>query len=304
MLAISTTWNSVLHSTMQDMLLEIKEVGFDAIELGYKFTPVQLDEILSLVKDMDMKVASVHNFCPMPVETWLNRFATDAYRLSSLNEKERRKAIDYTKMSIDTACKFSCGVVVVHAGTVELSQSLVKAPLNLYNQGKFGSKEYIRAKEKILAVRAAKKGPFLESLAKSFEEVLSYARSSGVKLGLETRYYLNEIPNLEETGYFLNLFQDKGLFYWHDMGHAEVGERLGVAAHLDYLKKFSDRLIGLHLHGIKGIDDHLAPFSGDFDFSKILPYLRKDLINVIEAHPPSTPQQLKEALQKLQQIIP
>jgi len=300
MLAISTTWNFNPHSDITETLSQIKEVGFDAIEIGYNFTSERLEELISLLDRMRIKVVSMHNFCPLPPEIRLNRFATDYYRLSSTNEAERRKAVDYTKKTIDAACLISCQVVIIHAGTVELKRDFVGTLLKLYNKGKFGSKEYRKAKERLLAARQAKKIVYLESATRSLEEVLSYAYSAGVKIGLETRYYPNEIPDIEEIGYLLSLFKDKGLFYWHDIGHAEVSERLGITAHDDYLMRFADCMLGMHFHDLKGIDDHMAPFSGDFDFSKITPYLREGLIRVIEAHPPATPQQIRESIKRLQ----
>ena len=297
--AISTAWNFDSHSDIKAMLSEIKGIGFDAIEIGYNFTLQRLKRLISLLDAMRIKVVSVHNFCPLPSEVRLNRFHTDYFRLSSLDEKERKKAVDYTKKSIDTACLVSCKVVIIHAGTVELKSDYVRALLYLYNKGQFNSEEFLEVKEKLLAARQDKRNEYLESVIKSLEEVLIYACSAGVKIGLENRYYPNEIPNFEEAEYLLSLFKDKGLVYWHDVGHAEVNERLGITPHNDYLRKFADRMLGIHLHDLKGIDDHLAPFSGDFDWSLIAAYMRNDLIKVIEAHPPATPQQIKEAIEKL-----
>ena len=296
--AISTTWNFNAHPDIERALTEIKAIGLDAIEIGYNFSPQKLRELISLVDAMGIKVVSVHNFCPAPSEGRLDRFVTDYYRLSSLDERERRRAVDCTKRSIDTACSVSCQVVVVHAGTVELKKDYLRALLYLYNEAKFNSQEYRQAKETLLAARQAKRTGYLESVARSLEDVVSYACSAGVKIGLETRYYPHEIPNIEEGEYLLNLFKNKGLLYWHDVGHAEVSERLGIAPHSDYLKRFADCILGFHLHDLRGIDDHLAPFSGDFDFSKIAPYMQNGLIKVIEAHSPATPQQIKEAIKR------
>jgi len=300
MLAISTAWNSTTRPNIQEMLLEIKEVGFNAIEIGYNFSSERLKELISSISAMDIKVASVHNFCPLPSECRLNRFPTDCYRLSSTDETERRKAVEYTKRTIDTARRVSCGFMIVHAGTVELNSNYVKTLIRLYNEGKYDSAEYLQIKQEFLAARRAKREPYLKSVVASLKEVLAYASSVGVKIGLETRYYPQEIPNIEETEYLLSLFKDKGLVYWHDIGHAEVNERFGIAAHNDYLKKFAEYMQGIHFHDLRGIDDHLAPFVGDFDFSKIAPYIQNNLIKVIEAHPPATRRQIREAARRLQ----
>ena len=47
--------------------------------------------------------------------------------------------------------------------------------------------------------------------------------------------------------------------------------------HRDYLERYQQNLLGLHLHDIKGTQDHLAPGTGDFDFSVLKPYIKKTL---------------------------
>ncbi|MBU1871850.1 MAG: sugar phosphate isomerase/epimerase, partial [Candidatus Omnitrophica bacterium] len=172
MLAISTAWKSGLLADTKEMLLQIKEVGLDAIELGYNLREEKLEEVISLLPGLGIKVASVHNFCPLPSVSRPGRFATDYYRLSSLNERERKKAVECTKATIDTASRVSCGIIVMHAGTVEFSRSYIRKLIDLYNQGKHGSRAFLRLKEKILSERKARKEPYLQSLIKSLEQVL------------------------------------------------------------------------------------------------------------------------------------
>ncbi len=298
-LAISTAWNLQDGSDIKEKLSEIKSIGLNAIEIGYNFSTQRLQELTSLVSNMDIRVVSVHNFCPLPSESRINRFATDYYRLSSPDKQERRKAVDYTKRSIDTACLVSARVVVIHAGVVEIKRDYVRALLNLYNEGKLNSRQYLKAKDKLLKIRQLESRRYLDFVVESLQEILPYACSAGVNIGLETRYYPHEIPDIKEAEYLLSVFKNRGLFYWHDVGHAEVNEKLGITSHRDYLMKFADCMLGIHLHDLKGIDDHMAPFSGDFDFSKIATYLHGGLIKVIEAHPPATRQQIREAVNRI-----
>src|SRR5665213_3329505 len=51
--------------------------------------------------------------------------------------------------------------------------------------------------------------------------------------------------------------------YWHDVGHAEVLDRLGFIDRHDWLDTLGSRCIGAHLHDVSGIGDHSAP--GDDD---------------------------------------
>lgn len=301
-LALSTAWNFNDNADPKKALSEIKALGFNSIEIGYNFTQEKLAAIIPLIEDAGMKVSSIHNFCPAPAEKIKGRHISDSFRISSPDEKERRKAVDYTKATVDTAYKVSCRVIVFHAGTIEMKDEKVRKIFHMYNEGKTGSLEYNTIKEKILKERETKKGPYMDAVVKSLREIARYADSSGVKIGLETRNYPHEIPDIEEIGYLLDLFGEKGLVYWHDIGHGEINERLGITPHEEFLRKFSSRLFGVHIHGLRGIDDHLAPFTGDFNLARISPYLRNDLIRVIEAHSQAKPEELVRARELLDSL--
>ena len=139
----------------------------------------------------------------------------------------------------------------------------------------------------------------MAALEQSLTEVTGYSRQKNIKIGLETRYYPIEIPNFEEIGYFLGLFDQEAMGYWHDVGHAEINSRLDIRPHLDFLEAYKDRLIGVHLHGIKGKRDHLAPFDGDMDLNPFLSYFGPDVLRVVESKPFASAAQMKVAVFQL-----
>ena len=297
MIAISTTWNYSEGCNLADILTGISKLGIKSVELGYNFTVSRLNEIRLLIADSGINAVSVHNFCPLPPQNIFHRFFTNCYYLSSLEENERACAVKYTKQTIDTAVSLNAKIVVIHAGVIEMDIKPIKALINLYNLGKIHSEEANDLREKILQLRKEKKEPYLYATRKSLDEIVEYAFKSGVKIGLENRYYPNEIPNNEEADFFLKELNNKGLVYWHDVGHAQAQERLGTITKDSLLDSLNSYLFGFHLHGIKGLKDHLSPLSGDFDFSRISTYLTRDnLLKVIEAHPPASSEELKETL--------
>lgn len=298
MFAISTSWNVKLGTDLREWVKTVQGLGFTAVELSYTLTQAQLKEIEGLLKEFSLRVSSIHNFCPLPFDEPSPRHPSNHYRLSALDEFERAKAVDWTQTTVDTAQRVGAGVVVIHAGTIEMDDEAVKKMFGLYSAGKSGTAEFTKARDEFLKARKAKKGPYLEALKKSLTDVTDYAHSRGVKIGLETRYYPVEIPNFEEVGYFLDLFGKKGMYYWHDVGHAEVNERLKIKHHSDFLKTYKDKMIGVHLHGMRQLRDHLAPFDGDMELSQALPYLKDDMIKVIEARH-ATLEQLKSGIEKL-----
>lgn len=304
MLAVSTEWNSAVYSNKAAMLEAISRLGVKRLELGYRLSEEDLFCLDSLIPEKGMQVTSVHNFCPLPCPGPERRFACDYYRLSSLNGEERKRAVHFTKQTIETACRFSARFVVLHAGMVELPQGYGKNLFRYFQQGRVRRQDFFLRRDELRAARQKHKAPFLDAFTRSLEEVLPYARARGIVLGLENRYYPAEIPDIDEACALLSEYGSQGLAYWHDTGHAEVNERLGICPHLEYLQRLGGFLAGIHIHDLTGINDHMAPFSGDCAFERILPFfIGKDIPLVIEAHQQASEPQMQEAVCRLKEMI-
>ncbi len=302
MLSVSTAWNYRAGVSMRQLLLEIKETGARGVELGYKITVDQLEQSVLLLKELDLKVSSVHNFCPLPDDHLSSRHASNYYRLTSLDESERKLAVFWTQKSVDTALRVGAGVVVIHAGTVEMPEELSEKLFKSYKVSDEGAGAFEELREKFIKQRQAARGPYIDALIKSLTQLMQYAQDKNIKIGLETRYYPTEIPNSQEIGELLEKFHNKGLWYWHDVGHAEANDRLGIYNHQDCLKRYAQKLIGFHLHGVKILRDHQAPFQGDFDITRVYPFIKKHHIKVIESHASATREEISAALNEFSKL--
>ncbi len=296
MLAISTAWNYRPDVSMRQLLTEIKEAGLNALELGYKITVPQLAEIIPLLPELGLAVSSVHNFCPLPDDNLSPRHPSNYYRLTALDESERKLAVYWTQKAIDTAVKVGAPVVVIHAGTVEMPEELSEKLFKMYKVSDQGAGAFAVVREKFIKARQAARGPYMDAICKSLTELMSYAQDKNIKVGLETRYYPTEIPNIEEIGELLAKFHQQGLWYWHDVGHAEANDRLGIYSHQECLRRYADKLIGFHLHGVKILRDHNAPLEGDFDIKSVYPFIKKHHIKVIESHGLAKLEQIRAAV--------
>ncbi len=281
------------------MIKEIKEVGFDRIELNFALTSRNICDIISIKDKEGIEISSVHNFCPMPAGARTNEASPDHYPLSSMDEKTRKRAVQTTKTTIETARKLGASVVVLHLGRVEIKDRTRKLASVL------DVKRYReRVKDKMTEERAKEAPRYFEKALLSVEELLGFAKKKDIILGVENRYYYREIPSPDEIAILLERFNDSHIGYWHDVGHAQLFENLRIYDHKrDFLERFSERLIGIHIHDIKGIDDHRAPLQGDFDFSILKPYIRPDTFVVLEIQFPADADDIKKGTGHLKRLF-
>ncbi|MCX5697656.1 MAG: sugar phosphate isomerase/epimerase [Candidatus Omnitrophica bacterium] len=291
---LSTSWNAFRCRDAESLVSEIRSLGFPEIELSFNLTARLVKGIEEQVDSGQIKVTSVHNFCPIPPGIKRELALPDYYSLASKDEDRRKIAVRQTKVSIDTARRLGARSVVLHCGRVEImdvTRRLIKLRLVKGRQ----SPEFKALKARAIRERESVSGQFFENTLRSLEQLEGYARRRQVRLGIETRFYFREIPSFAETGCILKKFSGSAISYWHDTGHAQIMEELGFSRHKDYLDAYGDRLLGVHLHDILGCQDHLAPLKGNLNFSLLKPYLKKDTIRIIEAHYPAKARDLINA---------
>jgi len=293
-LALSTSWNAFRTTSAETLLSEIHDAGFDEIELSFNLLPSFVDEIARLIPTKNAKVVSLHNFCPIPDGVERQSALPDCFSMSSIDEDERVRSVAQTKKTIETAARLGARAVVLHTGRVQI-EDRTRDLIRLFETGNVHTKSFQDLKDDMARERKERRQPFLDNTFRSLEELDGYARSRHILLGVETRFYYREIPCLDEIPMVLERFKGSQIRYWHDCGHAQLMEHLGFCRHEDFLDAGRDALVGVHLHGIRGCSDHQAPVNSDFDFKRLLPYISRDTIKVIEAHHPATADQIRES---------
>ena len=170
---------------------------------------------------------------------------------------------------------------------------------NLFSAGKTESDEYQGIKSTFIDYRREFAYPRLQAVKRSLNELLDYADTLSVRLGLENRYHYMDIPILGEMDELLSLADSSQLGFIYDVGHAQALDRLGFFQHEDWLKRNSSRMFGAHLHDVIGVIDHYAPGLGEINFTHIAPYLPEDAFRTFELLPSNTLLQIKAGIQHL-----
>jgi sugar phosphate isomerase/epimerase len=274
--SLSTMWAKGRFSHMAGFAAKARELGFTHIEANTSISPRMLSELLKTT----VPISSVHSPCPAVLSS--RGIPVSNLSLSSLDESERMEAISFTKKTIDLAANVRARAIVLHMGEVPIDLSLQDRLYKLHDGGYAQSKEYSLAKEKLVYQRISQAPPYLDAARKSLQELSEHSRQKGIMLGLETRFHLNEIPNMDEMTELLNEVSENLVGYWHDVGHAEVQQQLGFSLHEEWLSRFKNRMVGIHLHDIHGISDHHAPGKGNMNWEMVAKYLPPGIVKVCE----------------------
>jgi sugar phosphate isomerase/epimerase len=299
---LSTAWNYRRHINGRSLITEIKGAGFSRVELNFTLREETVGDIIRSYRDAGIQIVSLHNFCPATSVSGSGEARTDEFSLSSLKEAERCKAVSYTKRTIDTASAVGAEAVILHCGRVD-AEDRTKALCLLYDTHRKDTVEYKLLLREMISLRAAYAARFVEAALRSVSELVDYARGKGIRLGIENRYYYMEIPSLEEIRTILSSFDEQTVGYWHDAGHGQVMENLGFAKHDDFLKNYSDRMVGAHIHDIVGVRDHKPPLTGSMDFVKISRYIGPSVLKILEIHSDATIEQIRAAAAHLEQLF-
>ena len=284
------------------MIQEILDLGFQNIELGHGIRLSLVDGILKMHEKGLVKISSLHNFCPLPVE--ITRASPDCYQISAASQSERERAIRHTFQTIDFAKRVGAKFVVMHLGSVPIDDYTTKL-VKMAEVGMMMTKQFVRTKLEAVKARESNQANPFQRAKESLRRITDYAGEKGIKLGVESRHSYEEIPSETEMLEVLAEFLPPTVGYWHDFGHVQVKHNLSFLDHVSWMQKVANRLIGCHLHDTKWPGrDHMAPFTGDVEYEKLLPLLPPDMLFVFEMSPRRTPEEITTSLAKWKERFP
>ncbi len=307
-LALSTCWCSGRHQDGYEMLKEMAALGFEWVELSHGIRITLVPGILRAMEEKIVKVASCHNFCPLP--TGVNHAAPNLYVPSARDERERQQWFRHSKRSIEFAHQVGARKLVMHLGNVEFFWSNPGRKLDTYLEANpeaasNGDPKYAKLLAAALAKLRDRKAVYWENTRAGLAELLPFAAAKGVLLGFENREKFEELPLDEDHADFVaSIPPDAPGGYWHDTGHAHIKETMGLLQHRAHLEKNASRLIGFHLHDVSADGhDHQPVGSGKIDFEMVSQFWRPEHTLVLEFSPRLTVEDVLVSKKRIEALI-
>jgi sugar phosphate isomerase/epimerase len=272
-LSLSTCWNAHRHTDGMAIAQEARELGFEYIEISHGTSVALIPGLLKAYEAGVIKVSSVHNFCPSPVEAMMD--APDLYEFTGTRPGEAARAVELTTKSIQAAARFGAQRLVVHMGSVPIKKHTPALEAQVA-EGKLYSRSYTKAKLELVKERQALSAAAMDAVRRALEQLLPVAEQHQVALGIETRSHHEQVPDLREFHLLAAEYASSPwLGFWHDFGHVQRQANLTLVDHEQQLRLIAPKLLGCHVHDVDWpAKDHRVPLStGGVDFDRLLPLL-------------------------------
>lgn len=297
--ALSSRWNVRRHRRGEDLVDEILGLGIRQIEMSYDCTRDILPGVRRKVEEGAVRVTSVHNFCPVPMG--VPKGHPELFLFSDPDPDRREKAVRFTADSLRTAASLGAKTVVVHGGYVRM-MNLSRRLLRLEAAGRAGGWWY-RVNWNALDRRRERKAPrHLGWIEEGLTKLMPVIEETGVVLALENLPSAEAVPNELELDRLIRAFGANRLGYWHDFGHGQIRQNLGILNHLRMLERMAPHLRGFHVHDLTPPDqDHVPPPEGCLNFAEFRHLVQGGLPLVLELERTATAEQIIRAREFLEQ---
>ena len=279
------------------MIREMVGLGFKRVELSHGIRLTLVPGILQAVDEGIVEISSVHNFCPLP--SGCLHAAPNIFKPSTANRRERALWERHTQQTLDFAVKVAASYVVMHSGSVEFLFRSPNKKLERWIQGSglravelLQDSRFVCKRDRVMKhIKKASKA-MRRRVRGAYIQAITWAEERNLKLCIENRESLEELPLDSDLANFVSeLDAPQQIGYWHDTGHAQIKQQLGLLDQQTHLRTLQTHLAGFHLHDVteEGVD-HQRIGSGIVDFQMIAGFVRPEHALVLELSPRLSPE--------------
>jgi sugar phosphate isomerase/epimerase len=292
------------------MLEEIAGLGFSHVELSHGIRITLVPGILKALGQGFIKVSTLHNFCPLPAGVM--HAAPNLFEPSvpEGHGHEQEQWLRHSRRTLDFAAQVGAPIVVVHLGSVRFFWFNPVRRLRHYSRthptaSPSTDPDYAKLLARTTARVRRRQPPFWDQTKRSVEQLLPYAVERGIRLGLENRERFEELPADADFPDFLeHLSHPEQAGYWHDTGHAEIKERMGVITQRRLLEENAARLVGCHLHDVSEAGfDHQPIGKGRIDFKMVRQFWQPHHVLVLELNPRVSTEDVVDSKKRVEDLL-
>lgn len=299
--SFSNCWNIKRHTAGDEMLREIRGLGFRRVELNYNVTEEMLVTIEPMIERGEIGISSVHNTFPHVPDP---DYGTDSVLLGFEDKTKRQRAIELLVRSAEYARRYGGEAVVVHPGEVPFPDNIAQELGQIYSGQGRDSEAYRSKWSELMERRSAYSAGYVQTITESLYEVCDKAASKGVNIsfGIETRSRPQQIPTLAEAKTIIRALKGAPVGIWYDTGHAIMMDRMGLYDSVGEMEGLMDDIVGVHIHETIGLSDHWCPYvnSKDMEFyDAYLPMIERAQVKVYELKAACQPEDIHESHQLL-----
>lgn len=300
-IALTTRWNAGRHQDGEAMITEILEMGFTQVELGYDLRMDLVPGVLAMVEQKAVTVGTVHNFCPVPLGA--PKGHPELFTFASKDARVRQQAIRHTQRTIEFAQEVGADTVVSHSGNVDMPRFTYDL-IELLEKDQAFTPRYEKLKMKLQMKREKKSPKQLNFLRQSLDLVLPALEGTGVVLALENLPTWEAFPTEHEITELLQTYAPQGLRYWHDIGHGQIRENIGMIYLPRWLERLAPYMAGMHVHDVAPVarDHVMPPRGGMVNFEQMAPIAKAVPHRVIEPSPSTPRDDIVQALEYLNKV--
>jgi sugar phosphate isomerase/epimerase len=265
-LALSTMWWGEGDLPIEELVQRTLALGFNVVELDYRRSPQSLERLRAVMAAAGLEAHSMHAPFPCPPGEAPLRQAD----LAADDDVARRYAESLVARTLEEAAAWGISVIVLHAGDIRPLASLEEKLKSLVRRGSDDEQRMAQLRGELKKRRAQEAPRRLEWVRRALARLVPRAEELGVVIGLETRADYRDLPSFGEMGALLDEF-GPAVGYVHDMGHAFRQDASGFCLQEDWLLRYAERTVGLHLHDAVGLTDHFPPGQGAIPYAQLVP---------------------------------
>jgi len=265
-LALSTMWWDKANLPIEELVQRTLALGLTVVELDYRRPPQELERLRAAMVEAGLEARSMHAPFPCP----LGKSPLRQADLAVDDDLARRHAESLVVRTLEEAAAWGISVIVLHAGDIRSLAPLEEKLKRLFRSGSDDEQEMARLRSELKKRRAQEAPRRLQWVRRALERLVPQAEELGVVIGLETRADYRDLPSFGEMAALLDEF-GPAVGYWHDIGHAFRQDALGFCLQEDWLLRYAERTVGMHLHDAVGLTDHFPPGQGEIPYAQLVP---------------------------------